>query len=139
MGERNLDLEAFFCPNTDCKDYGKKGNGNIALDRVYGKQDTALLRCRTCGKTFSETRETPFFRLQSPKERVLRALAMLMERGSIRGTARAVGVTKDTVSRWLERAGEHSEDVSQHLMRDLHLTQVQVDEIWGFIKKKRRT
>ena len=139
MTEKELNLEAVFCPNQECKDYGRRGGGNIALDRVYGKQDTALLRCRTCGRTFSENRGTPFFRLQTPRETILKALAMLVERGSIRGTGRAMGVTKDTISRWLDRAGKHSEEVSQHLMRDLNLTQVQVDEIWSFIKKKRRT
>lgn len=139
MVKKELNLEAFFCPNQDCKDYGKKGGGNIVLDRVYGRQDTALLRCRTCSKTFSESRETPFFRLQTPRETVLKALAMLVERGSIRGTGRAMGVTKDTVSRWLDRAAEHAEEVSQYLMKDLELTQVQVDEVWSFIKKKRRT
>jgi hypothetical protein len=64
---------------------------------------------------------------------------MLVERGSIGGTARAMGVTKDTVARWLDRAAEHAEEVSGYLMRDLGLTQVQVDEIWSFVKKRRRT
>ena len=53
----------------------------------------------------SENRGTPFFGLHTPKETVLRALAMLVEKGSIRGTARTMGVDKDTVASWLKRAG----------------------------------
>ena len=82
MGEVNLD--EFFCPNEACPDYGKRGRGNIVLKERYGKQNTALLRCKACNKTFSENRGTPFFGLHTPKETVLRALAMLVEKGSIR-------------------------------------------------------
>jgi len=99
--------EKFFCPNEACPDYGKKGKGNIRLKEYYGKQNTAPLRCKTCKKTFSENRGTPFFGLHTPKETILRSMAMLVEKGSIRGTARAMGVDKDSVVLWLKRAGEH--------------------------------
>ena len=134
MGEVNLD--EFFCPNKACSDYGKRGRGNIVLKERYGKQNTALLRCKTCNKTFSENRGTPFFGLHTPKETVLQALAMLVEKGSIRGTARVMGVDKDTVASWLKRAGEHCEEVTDYLLRDLKLSQVQIDEIWSFVKKR---
>ena len=52
MGEVNLD--EFFCPNEACPDHGKRGRGNIVLKERYGKQNTALLRCKTCNKTFSD-------------------------------------------------------------------------------------
>ena len=56
MGEVNLD--EFFCPNEASSDYGKKGRENIVLKerygKQYGKQNTVLLRCKTCKKTFSE-------------------------------------------------------------------------------------
>ncbi len=49
---------------------------------------------------------------------------MLVEKGSIRGTARAMGVNKDTVASWLKRAGEHCEEVTDYLFRDLSETAV---------------
>ncbi len=133
MGEVNVD--EFFCPNEACPDYGKKGKGNIVLKEHYGKQNTALLRCKTCKKTFSENRGTPFFGLHTPKKTVLRSMAMLVEKGSIRGTARAMGADKDSAALWLKRAGEHCEEVTEYLLRDLNLSQVQIDEIWTFVKK----
>jgi hypothetical protein len=116
----------------------KEREGNIVLKEHYGKQNTALLRCKTCKKTFSENRGTTFFGLHTPKETVLRSMAMLVEKGSIRGTARAMGANKDSVALWLKRAGEHCEEVTEYLLRDLNLSQVQIDEIWTFIKKKRK-
>ncbi|MCD6455201.1 MAG: hypothetical protein J7K81_00170 [Methanophagales archaeon] len=44
---------------------------------------------------------------------------MLVEKGSIRGTARAMGADKDSVALWLKRAGEHCEEVTEYLLRDL--------------------
>jgi len=133
MSELNLD--EFFCPNEACPDYGKRGKGNIRLKEYYGKKSTALLICKTCKKSFSENRGTPFFGLHTPKETVLRAMAVLVEKGSIRGTARAMDVDKDSVARWLKRAGEHREEVTEYLFRELNFSQVQIDEIWRFTKK----
>jgi transposase-like protein len=117
----------------------KEREGNIVLKEHYGKQNTALLRCKTCKKIFSENRGTPFFGLHKPKEMVLRSMAMLVEKGSIRGTARAMGANKDSVALWLKRAGEHCEEVTEYLLRDLNLSQVQIDEIWTFIKKREKS
>ncbi len=75
----------------------------------------------------------------TPKETVLRSMAMLVEKGSIRGTARAMGVDKDSIALWLKRAGEHCEEVTNYLLRDLNLSQVQIDEIWTFIKKRQKS
>ena len=132
MREENLD--EFFCPNDECPNHRKRGEGNIKLKEYYGKRGTALLRCKTCKKTFSENRGTPFFGLHTPKKTVLRAMAVLVKRGSIRGTARDMGIDKDSVARWLRRAEEHREEVTEYLFRELELSQVQIDEIWTFIK-----
>lgn len=119
--------------------YGKVGAGNVWGYGTYGKQGRRRYICKACRKTFSETKGTMFFNLKTDTETVIKTLAMLVERGSIRGTARATGVKKDTVATWLKRAAKHTEEVSQHLMKNLKLTQVQVDEIWSFIQKKRKT
>ncbi len=53
---REVNLDEFFCPNEASSDYGKEGRENIVLKERYGKQNTVLLRCKTCkkAKTFSE-------------------------------------------------------------------------------------
>lgn len=134
-----MDTSQFFCPNEECSDYGLWGKGNIVRNRRYGKQRTQLLKCQTCGQSFSENRGTLFFGLRTPKEEVVDTLHILAERGSLRGTARITGHKRDTVASWQKLAGEHAEALRVYLLHDLHLDRVQVDELYTFVKKNQRT
>jgi transposase-like protein len=134
-----IDVSEYWCPTKGCPDYGKKGKGNIVLKERYGKKEQWLLKCKTCGHCFSENRGTIFFNLVTPREEVLRTLAMIPEKGSIRGTARATGHDKSAICRWLKIAGEHCKEVTDYFLRDLQLTKVQIDEIWSYLKKRKRT
>lgn len=129
-------MSEFWCWHEGCPDYGKKGAGNIVLKERYGKNNIALLRCKTCGHCFSENRGTPFFNLNTSMEEVLRVLALLPEKGSIRGVARATGHDKNAICRWLDLAGRHCKEVTEYYLKELHLNRVQVDEIWSYIKKR---
>lgn len=135
--ESKIELSGYWCPRKQCKDYGKTGKGNIIIKEKYGKESRYLLKCRTCKHCFSETRGTAFFCLHASKEEVLRVLAMLPEKGSIRGLARATGHSTNTISYWINVAGEHCKDVNEYYLNDLKLERVQVDEIWSYIKKRK--
>jgi hypothetical protein len=67
----------FFCWNKVCPDYGINNQGNIVLKEKYGKNNHALLKCKTCTKCFSETRCTVFFQLNTPEKEILRTLDMV--------------------------------------------------------------
>ena len=136
----DLDLSEFSCWQKDCPDHGKKGAGNIVLKERYGKDNRALLKCRTCSHCFSETHGTPFFGLNTPIDEVCRTLALIPEKGSIRGAARISGHDKGTICRWVDIAGKHCKEVTDYFLKELRLDRVQVDEIWSYIKKgeKRR-
>jgi transposase-like protein len=138
--ESSLDLTKFWCWQNDCIDYGKKGAGNIVLKERYGKDNRALLKCRTCGHCFSETHGTPFFGLNTTIDEVCRTLAMIPEKGSIRGAARMSGHDKSTICKWVDLSGQHCKEVTDYFLKELRLDRVQVDEIWSYIKKgeKRR-
>lgn len=131
-------MSAFWCWHEGCPDYGKKGAGNIVFKERYGKNNIALLRCKTCGHCFSENRGTPFFGLTTPWEEVARTLALLPEKGSIRGVARATGHDKNAICNWLNLAGSHCKEVTEYYLNELHLDRVQVDEIWSYIKKREK-
>ncbi len=49
-----------FCGNPDCPDYGKIDHGNI---RKFGRTKKGIQRyqCKTCKRTFVETRGTVFY------------------------------------------------------------------------------
>ncbi len=50
--------------------------------------------------------ETPFFELKTPKEEVIRILAVFPEEGSIRGDGRASGHTKHSTKMGADATGE---------------------------------
>ena len=138
--KKTIDTSLYFCPYQDCPNYGKVGPENqiIGAGR-YGKNQTQLLRCKVCGRTFSERRGTPLFNLKADEETFYRTIACLVEGIGIRATARIMGLDKDTVCRWLDRASQHVEAVSRYLMVNLHFEEVQLDEFWSFVRKKGRT
>jgi transposase-like protein len=128
----------FSCPNPKCKHHAKKGLGNIISNGTYRTRSTGkarLLLCRTCGKAFSSRTGTAFFGLRSPKKKVLMGLKLLAEGLGLRGTSRVLEIKLDTIRGWLSTAALHCEQVSDMLLRDLRLSQVQVDELWTFVKK----
>jgi len=134
----DINLSDYWCHHEGCQDYGIRDKGNIVVKERYGKNDRALLKCRTCGHCFSETRGTIFFGLSTSDEEVLNVLAQLVEKGSIRGVARATSHDKNTICRWLKRAAGHCKEVNYYFLKHLHLTQVQIDEIWSFCKKTKK-
>lgn len=137
---KTLDTSFYFCPNAECPNYGKVGTDNeiIGVGR-YGKHQAQMLKCKVCGKTFSERRGTPLFNLKADEETFYRAIGCLVEGNGVRETGRILGLDKDTVSAWLEKASKHTEAVSRYLMVHLHFEEVQLDEFWSFVKKKRHT
>jgi len=94
--------------------------------------------CKVCGQPFSETAGTPFFGLKTPVHTVCIALQELAEGLGIRAVARIHGVQPDTVLAWLKKAGQHCQALSEYMMRELQVTQVQLDELWTFVRKRER-
>ena len=68
--------------------------------------------CRGCGRFFGDTAGTPMYRLHTPAAEVARALLIVMRRGS------------------------HAEALTAVLTQDLHLSTVEIDEFWSFVRKK---
>jgi transposase-like protein len=134
--QSEIDLSKFWCVNEDCPDYGKRENRNIVFKERYGKKNRALLQCKTCKHCFSETRGTMFFGLNTPREEVLKTLAMIPAKGSIRETAMAARHDKNTICRWLNIAGESRKEVTDYFLRDHNLTKAQVERIWSYLRKR---
>lgn len=93
-------------------------------------------RCRECGRTFGETVGTPLFRLHTPWPEIVRAIRVVLRRGSLRAAEEQTGHNYETIAEWIRRVGEHAEAVSEALVRDLELSEVEIDEFWSFVGKK---
>jgi transposase-like protein len=132
------DISQCSCPNKDCRDFGKTGGNNIAYRGKYGKNhDKALLYCRTCGKRFASTQNTPLFGSHLSIQQVHQIIRHAAEGVSVRATARLLGLDKATVNLIIVKVGEHCQRIYRELMSSLKLTEVQLDESWTFVKKKR--
>jgi len=131
--------EKIFCPNESCKDYCKKGEGNIIFVWKYGKGDTQnLFKCITCSTKFSERKGTPFYGFNLEEEKILQVLKCLVEGNGIRATARITSVAKNTVTKIARKFGAHMKEVHDYFVKGYHLEECQLDELWTFIKKKKR-
>ena len=136
--KRKIDTGMYFCPYEDCSNYGKVGTDQVIGSGCYGKHQTQLLKCKVCQRTFSARRGTPLFGLKADEQTFYEVIACLAEGNGIRATARIKNVDKDTVAAWLDKASQHVEAVSRHLMVNLHFEAVQLDEFWSFVKKRKR-
>ena len=110
------DLSRFCCLNSDCPDIGKRDHGNLTVPMRYGPNKTRLLRCSTCKARFSERKGTPLFDARLKTDRAVAILAHVAEGVGTRKTARLVGVHRDTVTRYIRRAGEHAEQLHEELV-----------------------
>jgi len=124
-----------FCWNQDCPDYGKVGLGNIVK---FGrtKKGTQRYRCKTCGKTFVETKGTVFYGRHHPPETILECLALLAERNSLAAIHRVKGIKEETVLDWLREAARHVEEIEAFLLANYHLTRAQLDALWTYVGHK---
>jgi IS1 family transposase/transposase-like protein len=126
------------CPNPECVYYRRMKLGNVSSIATYLTQSgkRRIFRCHTCATHFAETRETVFFDLRTSEEKVIMALKMLLVRVDLAGIGFVLGVAEETVLAWLRRAAHQAEEINRHLLRDLPVTQVQLDEMWNFIARK---
>jgi hypothetical protein len=75
--------------------------------------------------------------LKTPVGEVAQALLIVMRRGSLRAAEEITGHKYETIGVWLQRAAEHAEALTQVMANDLHVSQVEIDEFWSFVSKKK--
>jgi hypothetical protein len=104
------------------------GQGNI---RVHSQSEQRY-RCTICGQTFAATKGTPFYRLRTAADLVTTVLTLLCHGCPIQAIVAAFGLDERTVATWLLRAGQHCQQVHQHLIQQgqVDLQHVQADELW---------
>jgi IS1 family transposase len=89
--------------------------------------------CLGCRGYFLETVGTPFHAKQVDPDKLVWAIAALAEGLGIRAVARVFEVDPKTVLGWLVEAAEHLEMFTRYHLRDLHVEQVQMDELFALL------
>jgi transposase-like protein len=93
-------------------------------------------RCPQCHKTYTEPHRLTLGEMYISEEKMLIALKLLLEGNSIRSTMRITGVDGNTIMKALALAGERCEKLMGRLIVNVPVTDVQADEIWGYVAKK---
>jgi len=130
---RQVDTATHFCPNPDCRYRGWAGWGNIRANGHPNGGRWRQLLCIVCRRYFLETLGTIFHGKHASVELIVRVLACLAEGLGIRGTARVFAVDPNTVLQWLVEAAEQLQAFSRHVLHDVRVRQVQLDELFALL------
>jgi IS1 family transposase len=90
-----------------------------------------------CETYFLETYDTLFYGKPRPAEQMVRAIAALAEGLGIRAVARVFEVDPHTVQGWLSEAAAHLTAFSHSLLHDVHVNQVQCDELCAWLSESK--
>jgi transposase-like protein len=121
-----MDPQTVFCHNSACPASGQVGKGNIS---VHSQKERRYI-CNVCGKTFTETKGTVFYRLRTARDLVVLVVTLLAYGCPLQAICIAFGLDERTVLGWQARSGQHCQLVHEHLVEQPRdLGQVQADEI----------
>ena len=132
---RKLDV---FCQNQKCEHFNKKGLKNIVRN---GKKEngTQNYKCIACNVSFVRTKGTPLYYSKLPKKEVKNICNHFVEKNSFRGVARSTRHSLNAIYRVADKVGKHCEKIDEEFLVNLDLGMVEADEIFSFIKKRRKT
>jgi transposase-like protein len=127
-----------YCPNNQCREYGKlqtPGHRNI-IKYGFTRSGRQRYRCEICKKCFIETTGTIFYGRRTPDDEILKALAFIAEGSRISSLTRVTGHKEDTILEWLRAAGKHAEELEAVLLSDYKISRGQIDGLWAFVENK---
>lgn len=127
-----------FCPQPDCRDYGKIQTAKQRNLQKFGKTKAGHQRyqCKTCQHTFTETKGTLFYRRRTDPHRILETLALIAEGSRVSSLARVKGHKEDTILDWLKEAAEHVQEIESALLAQYQLKRGQLDAMWSYVRRK---
>jgi IS1 family transposase len=134
---RTVDTSRHFCPHTDCDYRGWLGLNNLRANGHPSGGPWRQFQCTACDGYFPEHHGTIFHGKQVAVELIVRVLACLAEGLGIRGTARVFEIDPNTVLGWLVEAVEQLHAFSAYFLHELHLNQVQLDELYAVLSAVR--
>ena len=126
------------CQNPKCTHYQKEKNKHIVKQGKYHTTNHQRYQCKHCHTYFMETKGTPLYRKHLTEQQITNICKHLVEKNGIRSIERLTGHHRDTIGNLLEDLAEHATEISEYLMQNIGLSQFECDELWTFIKKKRK-
>lgn len=108
--------------------------------KKFGKTTSGAprFRCKECGKTWTESTEL-FDGMRLGLDKAAQIVELLCEGMTVRGVERITGTAKHTILELVKLVGDRCESWMAEQIKDVHASEVQVDEIWQFIYCKNAT
>ena len=131
---RVIDTSRHFCPHTGCDYRGWLGLDNLRANGHPSGGPWRQLYCRACKGYFLETHGTILHGKRMAVELIVHVLACLAEGLGIRATARVFAIDPNTVLQWLVEAAEHLQAFSAYFLCDVHVRQLQLDELYAVLR-----
>lgn len=127
-----------FCPNEGCLEYGKLQSDQQRNIKKAGKtkRGRQRYRCKTCDRTFTETKGTVFYRRRTPESEIIGTLELIAEGVRVSSLARAKRHKEDTILDWIRVAAQHAETVEEVLLAEYQLDRGQLDALWSYVGNK---
>jgi hypothetical protein len=123
-----------YCDNTSCAKYGLVDSGNIKAHSFV----TGQCFCNSCkSKPFSVRKGTMFYGLRTNMDKIIKVLTLLSSGMGQNAVCRIEDVTGDSVRSWIVLASNQVTAFTTYMQKNMQLEQVQIDEFWSFIRKKR--
>jgi hypothetical protein len=132
-------LKGRGCPNRDFTLRNRLAQDNIVIHSFYRTTQgrRRRYRCTRCGRTFSSTIGTPYYRLHKP-----RALFDEVARMSVDGVGKSAiacikRIARNTAARCLALAAAFARRFNRRMLRRLDLRELQANEIRSVLLQKR--
>ena len=96
-------------------------------------------RCLACAKTFVDESTRALDRRRVSADKMSLALRLLLEGTSIRSLERQLYIGRNTIMWAMVEAGEKCQAFLEKTVHNVTVSDVQADEIWGFVAMKEKT
>ncbi len=132
------DTDGQACMEPSCEYYKDTDGTHHALrwDGTRNQSEaTPSVECGACGSKHTIRFGTPMYRLKTASERVALATHLAMKGMSVADISEVLGHSEETVTRWLERSGQHSERLHESLFKNLMVAHIQLDELVSKVRR----
>jgi transposase-like protein len=134
---RGTEKDQQICLNEKCPDYRKKKTGHITK-KGFNEKGNQMYKCKTCRVRFPESKGTVFYNDHLIEEQIILICKLLVEKNGIRAIERIMDIHRDTISNLIDDLAKHAREVTHFLITNIGLSHIEVDEMWSFVKKKKR-
>ena len=135
--KKTIKTNGFACLNPHCDFFGIKDDDIHALvsnGKRGNDRDIQYFKCQACKKAFTCRKDTPMYYLKNKIQQVETVLWFLAEGVDLSVLVRYTGKTDATLTRWLNRAGQHSASLHDTFFHDLNFALIQMDELYAKVR-----